>query len=70
MKVTRIPLTDTETLEVQRFATGAAHLGITRSATVPDGKRHHTAGGNWPDDLDQVYSLDNAQREQLREALR
>ena len=59
MKVTRIPLTDNETLEVQRFVTGAAHIGVTR--------KNEAAGVHV---VEYVYALDSIQREQLREALK
>lgn len=59
MRVTRISLSESETLEVQRFVTGAVHLGVERRNV------QEQVGG-----IDQVYTLDNVQREQLREALR
>lgn len=59
MRVTRIPLSESETLAVLRSVNGEARIGVER-INRPEG-----VGG-----IDQVYSLDNAQREQLREALR
>ena len=59
MKVIRITLPESETLVVHRHVTGAVDIGIERH------NKPENLGG-----LEYLYSLNNAQRDQLREALR